>query len=159
MRITHAIIREMICTRKGIWFGETIGILMKKYMILILFVFLIALQGCTIKDMDIKYDDEDFITSNHHQSVYIGKVETFSKVSFKSFSGSELIATIFDGDTVAITIDREITEGRFKVVMVKDNDEIIELKDGSVTYHATDGTVRIKIIGDQAKGWYKVNVE
>ena len=132
---------------------------MKKYIMILLFVFVLTLSSCKIRDMDLKYDDEDFITSNFHQTVYIGKVETLSKVSFKSFSGSEIIATIFSNDRATITIDRESTEGRFKVVMITESDEIIELKNGTFDYHATEGTVRIKVIGDEARGWYKVNVE
>ncbi len=132
---------------------------MKKYIMILLFVFVLTLSSCKIKDMDLKYDDEDFITSNFHQTVYVGVVESRDKVSFRSFSGSELIGTIFSNDRATITIDREITEGRFKVVMVTDSDEIIELNDGTFDYHATEGTVRIKVIGDGARGWYKIKIE
>jgi len=132
---------------------------MKKYLIIMIVVLSVLLSSCTIKNMDLKYDDADFITSNHYRTVYIATVQTRNKVSFKSFSGNELIDTIYSGDSATITIDREITEGRFKVVMVKSNDEIIEMKNGTIDYKATDGTVRIIIIGDQAKGWYKIIIE
>src|SRR5690606_9203533 len=124
--------------------------IMKKYIMTLFVLFLFMLSSCKIKDMDQKFDDVDYITSNSYQTVYVGKVETMNKVSFKSFSGSDLITTIYSGDQVGLTIDREITDGRFKIVMVSSTNEITELKDGTYDYHAADGTVKIKIIGDEA---------
>jgi hypothetical protein len=132
---------------------------MKKFLVIILIGLSFLLSSCTIKNMDQKYDDPDYITSNSYQTVYMSKIETRYKVSFKSFSGKELIGTIYSGDTATITIDRDITEGSFKVIMVKSNDEIIELKNGTADYKATNGTFRVIIVGDQAKGWYKVIIE
>jgi major membrane immunogen (membrane-anchored lipoprotein) len=132
---------------------------MKKYLIIIIIGLSVLLSSCTIKNMDEKYDDASYITSNYYQTVYVGTIETRNKVSFQKFSGNDLIDTIYSGNSVTITIDREITEGRFKIVMVKSNDEITELKNGTFDYYANEGTVRIIAIGDQAKGWYKIIIE
>ncbi|MDO9629817.1 MAG: hypothetical protein Q7I99_07930 [Acholeplasmataceae bacterium] len=132
---------------------------MKKIMIIVLFSFVLMLSSCKIRDMAEKYDDEDYITSNFTQTVWIGKIETPSKVSFRSFSGSDLLTTIASNKSATITIDREITEGRFKVVLITHNDQIIELEDGTYYHQGTSSSARLKILGDNARGWYKIKIE
>ena len=116
----------------------------------------LLLMSCKIQNY---YDDPDLITSDSDGSVSFGSVliESGNKYNYKvsKFNGMKTIRTISKSGELNFEIDLIISDGRFKLVLVKDK-EIILVTDKNTNEiislnNLENGTYKLKIIGDEAK--------
>ena len=133
---------------------------MKKYLILCFGVLLLSLSGCVgLTDKGYMYDDPDLIAQEGDSYTYHSKVGTYEDLVFEDFSGTETVYSFSDIEIVNIHIDYSISKGKFKVVLIDENFEIIELKVGDHEITLDHKPMRLKIVGAHAYGSVSINYE
>lgn len=87
----------------------------------------------------------------------------YTNMSFK-FSGMDTIWEISSkkDSTINIEFDSKIESGKFKVVLIDENNNVIKIleqsQEGSSKFNIKKGNSRIKIIGSDCKGELKMNI-
>lgn len=87
----------------------------------------------------------------------------YTNMSFK-FSGMETIWEISskNDSTINIEFDSKIESGKFKVVLIDPNDNVIKIleqsQEGRSKFDIKKGNSRIKVIGSDCKGKLKINI-
>ena len=129
---------------------------MKAKLVLFFWVLLaLVLLGCEIPNV---YDNPDAIINNSDKSSLVGSVlvnfgNTYNHRVSK-FNGMKTIRTINKSGELKFEIDLVISSGRYKLVLVKDN-QIIPVTDentnGVISFnYLEDGRYKLKMIGDEA---------
>jgi hypothetical protein len=117
---------------------------------------IITLVGCARPSY---YDDTDAIVNKKNSALFFGSVETNIGDTYiqrvEKFNGIKTIKTIKKSGELSLEINLTILSGRFKIVMVKD-DEIKSICEqdtyGIITLNdMEDGTYKLKIVGEDAK--------
>ena len=126
---------------------------MKKYLIVCFSVLLFTLSGCVaLTDKGYMYDEPDLIVQEGDSYTYHSKVGTYDSLVFEDFSGTETVYSFNDIETVNIYIDYSINKGKFKVVLIDENFEILELEVGDHEITLDYKPMRLKIVGAHAYG-------
>jgi len=120
----------------------------------VLFPFFII--SCEVPNV---YDDSNAIINNKDMSLFLNSVLTNVSDTYNQkvnkFNGMETIRTINKSGELTFEISLIISSGRFKMVLVKDNDIILvtdENTDRIISFNNLEnGTYKLKIIGDEAK--------
>jgi len=126
---------------------------MKKWLVLLVVMFSgIMLSGCTFSEHGAIYDDEERWVLVGDTYSFLGKYYHDQEITFKRFSGIFTLDRMDADEDVTITIEQSISSGRFTCIIVTEDDEIIILNEGVNLIPASDGKMRLRIIGDDAKG-------
>ena len=138
-------------------------------------VLLSSLVGCSV-DQNLKslYNDNKKIAATGDSYSFMNRVgDTKDKtieVKYSKFYGDETI-WIFDvvkQGEIKVDFDSSIDSGKFKVVMITPLDEVVNVfehqkdegsQQGRSTISADLGRYRLKIIGDNASGEFKMEVD
>ncbi len=145
---------------------------MKNYIILIMVIlFTMTITGCSSVlnyQRSIFNEESKIIKSgdSHSYKDRIGSVrEDEIDIKFSSFSGTDTIWKVLVEEDVDIVLDFKsvIDKGEFKVVLITPNDEIVNIINGTEERRQTillkKGTNRIKLVGKEAKGEIKMNID
>ena len=120
------------------------------------------LVGCNLapSSKDI-YDKDDQIVlqgDSYTYKVRVGNIfDHQADIEFKNFTGAETIFKINQGSILKVDLSKEISSGRFKVVLIDDENEITELED-EMEIELTNLIYRIKIVGDNASGKFDLTL-
>ena len=126
---------------------------MKKWLVLLVVLFTgVMLSGCTFSEHGAIYDDEERWVLVGDTYSFLGKYYHNQEITFKRFSGIFTLDRMDADEDVTITIEQSISSGRFTCIVVTEDDEIIRLHDGANLIEASGGKMRLRIIGDDAKG-------
>lgn len=121
--------------------------------------FALVLSACG----NFSYNDRSLILSNEDSYTYQKCVDTGStgtslKREFQDFNGKDTIWMLDATDDASISLDLSaaLSSGKFKVLLVSDENDITTLLEGDDTQAASvdlaKGTARIIFIGDHANG-------
>lgn len=126
---------------------------MKKWLVLLVVLFTgVMLSGCTFSEHGAIYDDEERWVLVGDTYSFLGKYYHDQEITFKRFSGIFTLDRMDADEDVTISIKQSISSGRFTCIIVTEDDEIIRLHDGANLIEASGGKMRLRIIGDDAKG-------
>lgn len=134
----------------------------KKILLSMLLILSILLVGCNIapSSKDI-YDKNDQIALQGDSFTYKVRIANVfdqqADIEFKNFTGAETLFKIRSGNLLKVDLSKEISSGRFKVVLIDDENEIIELED-EMEVELTNLIYRIKIVGDDASGKFELTL-
>lgn len=87
-----------------------------------------------------------------------------SSVKFGTFYGMETIFTIDakEGGKITLNYEAKIDSGKFKTVLISQDDKVTTIFEGDSkkeeTIEVNKGTNRIKIVGNNAKGNFKMDI-
>lgn len=133
---------------------------MKKYLIVLCMMLIFTMSGCVVlTDKGYMYDGPDLIAQEGDSYTYHSKVGTYEDLIFEDFSGTETVYSFSDIEKVDIHIDYSISKGKFKVVLIDENFEILELEVGDHEITLDHNPVRIKIVGAHAYGSVSITYE
>lgn len=131
--------------------------LMKLFCLAVSFV--VVLSACG----NSSYNDRSLILSNEDSYTYqkcvdTGSTDTSLKREFQGFNGKDTIWMLDATDDASISLELSATlsSGKFKVLLVSEDNDITTLLEGDDTQEASvdlaNGTARIILIGDHANG-------
>ncbi len=133
---------------------------MKKLSIFIMiFLMSLSLSACNFSEHGALYDDEERMLATGDTYSFLGKIEMNHSIEFNRFSGIYTLKSINVNGTITINVAMNITSGRFKVILVSDDDGIIELVEGENQLTLIDDRARLRIVGDDAKGSLDYSIE
>lgn len=121
--------------------------------------FAVVLSACG----NSSYNDRSLILSNEDSYTYqkcvdTGSTDTSLKREFQGFNGKDTIWMLDATDDASISLELSATlsSGKFKVLLVSEDNDITTLLEGDDTQEASvdlaNGTARIILIGDHANG-------
>lgn len=126
---------------------------MKKLVLFVLVCFvLFGLSACQFSEHGELYDNEDRLVATGDTYSFLGKYYTHDEITFKRFSGIYTLKSITQDDPFRITINMDISNGKFKCFLVDENDQLIELVQGDNEISSYVGRLRLRIAGDDARG-------
>lgn len=126
---------------------------MKKTGILcMLFMVSLILSACNFSEHGELFDNEEKMMDTGDTYSFLGMVELNNSIEFNRFSGIYTLRSLDVNGVMTIVISTDISNGQFKVIIVSDLDGIIELQEGSNQLTLLDDIVRLRIVGDDAKG-------
>jgi len=144
----------------------------KKYKVLlplILGFLSLILSGCVIGlDKEDIYDDNDKINNEgdsysfHHQYMSIGK--SHLDLEYSKFYGAATVWSLYSekDSVIDIEFDSVVETGRFKLVIVDEDNNVIDVLENSIKGNqqikTSVGKYLIKIVGDNSKGEIKINI-
>lgn len=139
------------------------------FFILILFVIGFVIFGLIEKTGNSIYDDQSKYTIRENSFSYLSRksssIDDDLDMSFKVFDGIDTIYKSKSEDPEEITFfyTIELEEGRFKLIAINELEEVIEIHEGKgggeYTLELPPGEVRIRILGDKAKGNLKFEIK
>jgi hypothetical protein len=112
----------------------------------------LSLSACNFSAYGQLYDDEEKMMATGDTYSFLGMVETNDSIEFNRFSGIYTLKSFNVNGPVTIDIEMNINSGRFKVILVSDDDGIQELSEGINQITVVDDRARLRIVGDDAKG-------
>lgn len=146
--------------------------------VLIIFIFSLLLTGCEYGQIEDTngIDDYSILTISDKQikegpnSRFVKKSNWSTKdnvttLKIEKFSGIFLLRTTkLTTKTLTYNIESNIEKGNFRIVIVKDNEQIIDVPINSierVTINNADGKYQIKAIGESAQFVmsFEINIE
>ena len=147
----------------------------KMYLLICFLSVLLALVGCSgirIKQKNIYKIDEQIANEADTYS-YLSRVdiEGFSKktnqvhIEFSKFYGTDTIWRIESNgnNTLELSYKSEISKGKFKLVLVTEDEEVVNLlessDEGTREVDIEKGTYRLKFVGQNAKGKVFIDIE
>ena len=77
---------------------------------------------------------------------------------YEDFNGVDTVFTIQGNQTVSITVYKNVSEGRLKVVLVDPYENVREL-DETTVFSGIPGNYKVKIVGDHASGLVSIDIE
>ena len=117
-----------------------------------------VLSGCNTNNAD--YDNDAVIAKQGGSSIQLGSLETainnILTISYRAFGGQKEIwsATSTNEGSITIDYDLNITQGRFKCVLVSPEGDVTVLFDETsaqtITIDLPQGKSIIKFVGDNA---------
>lgn len=114
---------------------------------------LLALSGCVITtDKSEIYDDFNRIVKQGDSYSYLEKLGDIDALEFKDFSGMETVMYIEEKSILTLEVDYDVDKGKFKIVLISPEQEIISLRHGVHELNLDMKKYRIKIVGDHAYG-------
>lgn len=143
----------------------------KLIMVSLVVLIAMAIAGCSSATSYQKsvFDDESKIIKEGDSYSYGNRIgetkENKADIKFSSFSGMDTIYKITADEENDAIFDFEaiVDKGDFKVVLITPDDEIIDIVngtgEGNQTVQLKVGTSRIKLVGKNAKGMIKVNID
>ncbi len=133
---------------------------MKKVVgILVVCILVLTLSACNFSAHGELYDDEDRMMATGDTYSFLGMIELNDSIEFNRFSGIYTLKSFNVNGTLTIDLDMNITSGRFKVILVSDDDGIQELVEGINQVTLIDDRARLRIVGDDAKGSLDFSIE
>lgn len=133
---------------------------MKKLsMMIMIFLMSLSLSACNFSEHGALYDDEERMLATGDTYSFLGKIEVNNSIEFNRFSGIYTLKSINVNGTITIHVAMNMTSGRFKVILVSDDDGIIELDEGENQLTLIDDRARLRIVGDDAKGSLDYSIE
>ncbi len=140
--------------------------MMKRNLILCIVIISLFLSGCYSPQGRYYNNDEKVVgeSDSYDYSNRKGEIKD-NEVSLEiSFSGFDTIWTIeaFEDTELKCSYEAEITRGDFKVVLISPDKEITSTIEGGfddeIVFNLEKGTNIIKIVGNNAKGSFKIRV-
>lgn len=142
---------------------------MRKYgLLVIVFTLLTVLFGCG-SDKGELYDSDIEIAKTGDSYTFVGRIGNQNKnqidFSFKKFSGlqTQWLIEAKDNSEIKLHYDTEIEKGEFKIVFVTPKQEVTNIAQntskGSYKVKTSKGKYRIKIVGRNAKGKIKMDLD
>lgn len=109
------------------------------------------------------YNNRSLILSNEDNYTYkkcadTGSTDASLKREFQGFNGKDTIWLLEAADDASISLDvsANLSSGKFKVLLVSNNNDITTLLEGDGTQNTSvdlgSGTARIMLVGDHANG-------
>ncbi|AUD63821.1 hypothetical protein BK010_09550 [Tenericutes bacterium MO-XQ] len=133
---------------------------MKKYLIVMCVVLGLLLNGCvSLNDKGYMYDNDELIVDEGDSFTYRSKVGTYEDLDFEDFSGTETVLSIEDIDVLYVNIDFTIDKGKFKIVFIDQDNEIIILDKGEHEVVLDGEFARIKLVGAHAYGHFNISFD
>lgn len=139
--------------------------------LIILVLTAMAMTGCTSGSRYQKsvFNDDDKIINGEDSYTYKKRIGNMVKdkidMKFGIFTGIETVNKIKaekDGELL-FTFQSKINEGDFKVVLITPDDEIINIlegtSEGTKTIPIKKGVNRIRLVGREAKGKVKIEID
>ncbi|WP_147532992.1 hypothetical protein [Bacillus marasmi] len=142
---------------------------MRKYgLLVIVFTLLTVLFGCGTDKGEI-YDSDLEIAKEGDSYTFVGRIGNQRKnqvdFRFKKFSGmqSQWLIEAKENSEIKLRYDTEIEKGDFKIVLVTPKQEVTNIAQntskGNYKVKTSKGKYRIKIVGRNAKGKIKMDLE
>ena len=103
------------------------------------------------------FDSDDQIRASGDSYYYADRIGSTLSFSFRSFTGSETLASYSSGETYLVEVSYAINQGRFKVVWIEGEDIYI-LDNGEHSLSVLEGNARLKVVGDNAQGSVSIEV-
>lgn len=128
------------------------------FQILLFSLLALTSLGCQESEKnDIFYDDE-IISRRGDSYTYFSRTGSIDHLNFKGFSGAETIYSASEDIQVSLMIDYSITRGKFKVVYIDYDYNVVILERGQSYDLTLSEYERIKIVGDSAYGLLEVEI-
>lgn len=115
--------------------------------------------GLNIDDKGKYFDDVEFILSEGNSYSFFKKTGSDDNLQFEKFSGTYLIDSFVGGTDIEIDVYYQISQGRYKIVLIDPSDQMIELSNGINNITTVSGEYRIKMVGDNAYGSIVIDIE
>lgn len=125
---------------------------MKKVILVLCICLAFVLSSCQFSAHGELFDNEDKMVATGDTYSFLGMLYKNDSISFKRFSGIYTLQSINEDNNFILTIDQDITSGRFKCFLVTHDDEIIELVEGDNMITADGSRMRLRVAGDNAVG-------
>jgi hypothetical protein len=130
----------------------------------VVIIFILAISaairyGFKIDDKGKLFDDDQYIIAEGTSFSFFSKTGSDDQLQFEKFSGTYLLDSFADGSEIEIDLSIQINKGRFKVVLIDPNDQIIDLTSGINKISTITGEYRIKMVGDNAYGSIVMDIE
>ena len=106
---------------------------------------------------DYYYDDK-LISLQADSYSYKSRIGSFDDLQFRNFYGTETVYNIYDNNNLEFVIDYHKNRGKFKVVFIDENNNIDELIPGKYNSNELPSSGRIKIVGDNASGYFQFKI-
>lgn len=145
------------------------SVCMRKFgVVVIIFTLITVLFGCGADKGEL-YDSNKEIGKNGDSYTFVGRIGSQSKkqidFSFKKFSGvqTQWLIVAKENSVIELHYDTEIEKGDFKIVFVTPKQEVTSIAQnsskGNYKVKTSKGKYRIKIVGRNAKGKIKMDIE
>lgn len=124
----------------------------KLWTICLMVALMTLLSSCQFSTYGTVFDKEDKLIATGDSYSFIGMVHNQDHLQFKRFSGVYTIQQFSEADSFIINIDMNISQGRFKCIIITDKDEIINLQEGDNFIPSNGSSMRLRVAGDDARG-------
>ena len=131
--------------------------------ILVLIICLFSLSGCIyISENKMIFDDNKKIVEEGDMYTYIDRIgevlDDGASLEVKGFYGTDTIYTFDSIEELSITVTQVVQKGKFKVVLINPENEIIILN-GTTSITLSVGKYRIKLVGENAYATLDINID
>lgn len=139
--------------------------------LIILVLTAIVMTGCTSGSRYQKsvFNDDDKIINGEDSYTYKKRIGNMVKdridMKFGTFTGIDTVNKIKaeKDDDIVIKFESKIDKGDFKVVLITPDDKIINIlegtSEGTKTIPIKKGLNRIRVVGKEAKGKVKIEID
>ena len=119
----------------------------------------LVLSACgnsTYNDRSLILSDEDSYT--YQKCVDTGSTDTSLKREFQGFTGKDTVWMLDAAEDASVSLDisADLSRGKFKVLLVSEDNDITTLLEGDYTQSTSvdleNGAARIILVGDHASG-------